>query len=467
MRLLVVGGGPAGIAAALQARELGAEVTLVEARRVGGTTLNSGPAPVRTLARCARLVRDAGSWQRFGLRGSPPQVDLTAALANAESIATYVHETRRLSDALRGQGIDLLENAGPASFADPHTVHLNDGRAMHGDAIVVAVGGHAARPPIPGTELGLTYEDVRTLTALPRSVAVIGAADTGCQLASILTDFGVDVTLIEAGERVVPRADLDISDSLIDAFRRRGITVTTSTQVANLQAASRGYAVSYRSAQGPGTLTVDAVFFATGWPGNLEELAPGNAGINTDRGYITVGPDLRTSQPHILAAGDINGLSMLVPSARHEGQIAAENAVLGTRRRYLHEIVPTGSFTDPEYGSVGLTEDEARERYDCSIGLTSYNDLVRPLADGHPDGFCKLIVETNHRHLLGAHVLGEYSAEVIQMVAACMAANMRIEQIAELQPAFPTFTEAVTRAAQQIVRDLGISPQPASWRDMR
>ena len=157
---------------------------------------------------------------------------------------------------------------------------------------------------------------------------------------------------------------------------------------------------------------------------------------------------------------------MLVPSARHEGRIAAENAVLGTKRRALHDVVPTGSFTDPEYGSVGLTEDQARQRYDCAVALIPYHDLVRPLADGHPNGFCKLIIETNRRYLLGAHVLGECSAEVIQMISACMAANMRIEQIAELQPAFPTFTEAAQLAAQQLTRQLGIAPHPASWPDL-
>ena len=133
----------------------------------------------------------------------------------------------------------------------------------------------------------------------------------------------------------------------------------------------------------------------------------------------------------------------------------------------MHEIVPTGSFTDPEYGSVGLTEAEARERYDCEVAVVRYDDLIRAVVDGHPDGFCKMIVERNRRYVLGVHVLGEYAAEVIQMAAACMAANMRVEQIADLQPAFPTFTEGVGMAAQKIVRQLGIAPLAPSWSDLR
>ncbi len=154
---------------------------------------------------------------------------------------------------------------------------------------------------------------------------------------------------------------------------------------------------------------------------------------------------------------------MLVPSARLEGRVAAENAVLGPRRRALHELVPVGSFTDPEYGSVGLTETQARSRYECAVATARYEDLLRPVADAQPEGFCKLIVETGRREIVGAHLLGEYSAEVIQTVAAYMAARMPIEQVAELQLAFPTFTEGVGMAAQMIARTLGVRPLPQVW----
>lgn len=190
-------------------------------------------------------------------------------------------------------------------------------------------------------------------------------------------------------------------------------------------------------------------------------------GIEIERGYVRVDPSLRSSLPHVFAAGDVNGISMLVPSARLQGRLAAENAVLGTHRHVSHDIVPTGSFTDPEYGGVGLTEAQARERYDCEVAVARYEDLVRPVIDDHPLGFCKLIVERHRRYVLGAHVLGEYSAEVIQTISACMAANLRIEQIAELVPAFPTFTEAITVAAQMIVRQMGIAPTTPTWGELR
>ncbi len=467
MRLLVLGGGPAGISAALHARELGADVTLVEAQLVGGTSLNTGPAPVRTLARTARLIRDAKSWERLGLRGAGPQVDIVAALASAQRVADYLHHDRRMADALAHQGIDLVDGCGPGVFVDSQTVVVPDGREFRGDAVVVAVGGRAGRLPIPGAELALTYADLRTLTSLPASAVIVGGADTGCQIASVLADFGVSTTVIEAGARLVPHADQDVSDGLAQSFRDRGIAIWTSTLVERLEGIANGATVHYQSDEGPGRLDVEVVFFAVGWPGNADLLGANNVGIDTDRGYVKVDDALRSNLPHVLAAGDVNGISMLVPSARLEGRVAAGNAVLRTRRRFTHELVPTGSFTDPEYGGVGLTEAQARERYECEIAVIRYGDMVRPVIDDHPDGFCKLIVERDRRYILGAHVLGEYSAEVIQTASACMAANLRVEQVAELQPAFPTFTEGITLAAQTVVRQMGLAPTAPTWGGLR
>jgi dihydrolipoamide dehydrogenase len=467
MRVVVIGGGPAGVTAALHAAELGAEVTLVERGRVGGTALNSGPAPVRTLARAARLVRDWSSWDAFGLRGPKPEVDLVATLANAERVAAHAHEHRRIAEHIRGSGVELVEEAGTVRFADSHTVTTGDGRAWPADRVVIAVGGRPGRLPIPGADLGMTYEDLRNLTVLPERICVIGAADTGCQLTSILADFGCQVTLVEYAPRIVPRADQDVSTALAHAFRARGIDVVTGAAVQRLSARQPGLRVVYSAGEETSTVDVDAAFFAVGWPGNADLIDADAAGVAIEGGYVAADACLRTSVPHIFAAGDVDGNSMLVASAILEGRVAAENAVLGSRRRVVHDVVPVGSFTDPEYGSVGLTEEQARTRYDCAVAVAHYDDLLRPVADGQPDGFCKLIVETGQRRILGAHVLGEYSAEVIQMVAACMAAGTRIEEVAELQYAFPTFTEGVHQAAQMIVRDLGVRTMPQLWSSLR
>ena len=214
MKLLVVGGGPAGVTAALQARELGADVTLLEAEQIGGTNLNHGPTPVRTLARAARLARDWSSWERFGLEGPPPVPNLEAILANAARVARYAHDKKDVAGHLRHQGIELDEHLGPVQFTGPHTMRAGDGRSWRADRIVIAVGCRAAPLPVPGGELALTYQDIWTLKALPQHVTVIGGADTGCQVASIFADLGADVRLFEAGPRLVPGADASVSAAL-------------------------------------------------------------------------------------------------------------------------------------------------------------------------------------------------------------------------------------------------------------
>ena len=235
MRLLVIGGGPAGCPRRLQGAELGAAVTLVETKRVGGTSINEGPAPIRTLARAARLARDAKSWETFGLRGAAPTVDVKAAVANATRVADYSHDVKRMSDYIAACGVELVQNAGPARFVDEHTIEVADGRRFSGDAIVVAVGGHAGRLPIPGAELALTYEDIRDLTELPVSSVVIGGSDTGCQLASILVDFGSKVTVLEFADRIKPRSDHDVSAGLTAAFEAKGMQVITGTRATSIE----------------------------------------------------------------------------------------------------------------------------------------------------------------------------------------------------------------------------------------
>lgn len=466
MRLIVIGGGPAGLSAALQGTALGAEVTLLEAAQVGGTIDDSGPAPVRALARTARLMRDSKSWETFGLSGQPPQVDMSAAIENALRVANYTRDERRMASYISGSGVHLIDNAGQVTFHDAHHVDLADGRRLDADAFVICVGGHPARLEIPGVELAHTYEDIARLESVPQRAVVIGGNDTGCQLASILADFGAEVTMIEYQPHLKSAADLDLSIGLENAFAERGIVLALGAQVEGLSADGARKTVTYTQSDQPHEVMADEVFMAVGWPGNAAGLGLDRLGIATDRGLIEVDETLRTSQPNIFAAGDVTGRSMLVPSARIDGRIAAENAVLGTRLHSRHPIVPTGSFTDPEYGSVGLTEQEARASHNVAVGLIRYTDLLRPVADSQTDGFCKLIVDADRLVILGAHVLGEYSAELIQMVAMCMVTNMRVDQLAEMPYAFPTFTEAIGMAAQQVVRTLGLAHIAQHWSDL-
>ena len=467
LSVLVLGGGPAGLTAALQARELGARVTLAEAAQVGGTSLNRGPAPVRTLARTARLARDWSSWQAFGLRGPAPEPDLAAALANSERVSRYAREKKDLAGHLRRLGVELAEDTGPAAFTGPHAVAVADGRSWSADRVIIAVGGHAARLPIQGAELALTYEDLPSLPSRPRRVAVIGGADTGCQIASILADLGSQVTVLEAGPALVPSADSDVCAALAAAFTARGMSIMTGTLALALHQAGNVVRIDLSRDGARGQAEADAVFFAVGWPANTDGMNLAAAGVATHNGAVVVDEYLRTTAGHIFAAGDVDGHMMLVQTARMEGRTAAKNAVLGLSRPASYAVVPSGSFTDPEYGRVGLTEQQARLEHDVVTGTARYEDLLRPVADGRPDGFCKLIADRHTHLILGGHVLGEYSAETVQTIAACMAAQLTVEQVAELQLAFPTFTEGISLAAVMICRTLGIGSFPQAWSYLR
>jgi pyruvate/2-oxoglutarate dehydrogenase complex dihydrolipoamide dehydrogenase (E3) component len=241
------------------------------------------------------------------------------------------------------------------------------------------------------------------------------------------------------------------------------MTIATGTMVESLARRGGEVRIEHRGRDGTGQAAADAVFFAVGWPGNLGQLNLDAAGVSAGPSAIAVDQYLRTNVGHIFAVGDVNGHSMLVQSARMEGRIAARNAILGPARQATYDVVPSGSFTDPEYGRVGLSEPEAARTHDTVTGLARYDDLLRPVADGRPDGFCKLIADRASHTILGGHVLGEYSAETVQTVAACMAAGMTVEQVAELQFAYPTFTEGVSMAAQKICRKLSIGQFPQVW----
>jgi pyruvate/2-oxoglutarate dehydrogenase complex dihydrolipoamide dehydrogenase (E3) component len=325
------------------------------------------------------------------------------------------------------------------------------------------VGGHAAALPVPGGDLALTYHDIRTLQSLPARVAVIGAADTGCQLASIFADFGAHVLLFETAPAIVPGADVSISEGLRRAFESRGIEIWTGATVDALHSNDRGVVMDLHRGDAPEQVRSEVVFAAVGWPARVEELNLPAAGLSYERQAIQVDAYLRTSVEHIYAAGDVNGRSKVVQSARLEGRTAAWNAVRGADRQVPHDVVPCGSFTNPEYGSVGLTENVAARHHDIAVGVATYDDLLRPVADGHPDGFCKLIADRADHRILGAHVLGEYSAETVQVVATAMSAGMTVEQLAEMEFAFPTFTEGVSMAAQKVCRQIGTGQFPLAW----
>src|ERR687889_769621 len=446
--VVVIGGGPSGVTAALRARELGATVALIESEHMGGVSTNDGCVPTRVLARAARLVRDAEQFADFGLEGEPPKVDFVRLLNHTEQIVRTVHEKKQLQAQLEAADVRVFDGVGAARFLDSHTLALANGNSVQGEKFILCVGGHARRIPLPGSEHALTHSDVWTMKGLPESIAVVGAAATGCQLASVFAAFGARVRLLEVSPRILAAEDEVVSDGVTEAFGRRGIEMVTGIGgVEKVERENGHLSLFYAKNDETHTLAAETIIFAVGWSGNVEGLNLEAVGVETRRGgYVQVDDSLRTSAQHIFAAGDITGRMMLVQSATNEGNLAAEQTVLGGEHGYRHTIVPHGGFTDPEYASVGLTE-----------------KLDRGVVDGHTEGFCKLLVDRGSRRILGAHIVGEQAVEVVQIVATAMRAGMPVEQLADVEFAYPTFTAIVGIAARRALRNLGLVAVSPRW----
>ena len=463
--VIVLGGGPAGTTAALRARELGASVALVERDRLGGTCTNDGCVPTRVLAKAARLLRDHKQYADYGLSSPAPVPDFSQLISRTQQIVYSIHEKKQLMNVLKEAGVEVYVGVGQANFLDPYTLGLPDGTRLQAHKFILCIGGHAARLNFPGAEHAITHSDVWSLRKLPASVAIIGAAATGCQLASIFEAFGSSVTLFEMAPMILPKEDHSTSECVGNAFTSRGIQVVTGIGgVKGIVKHSNALDVHYSIGDRQEVLSVETVVMATGWPGNLEGLDLAIPGVVVDRGYIQVDDQFKTTAGHVWAAGDITGRMMLVQSAGHEARVAAENAVLGHRHEHNHYIVPHGGFTDPEYGSVGLTEAQARQAGGHLVALVPFSDLDRAVIDGHPQGFCKLIIDKDTHKILGAHVVGEQALETVHLVTAGMAADIGVEQLADLEIAYPTYAAVVGLAARKLVRELGLMELSPQWR---
>jgi dihydrolipoamide dehydrogenase len=466
--VIVIGGGPAGVTAALRARELGASVALIERAHLGGTCTNDGCVPTRVLAKAARLMRDSEQFAEYGLIAERPQIDFRQLLARTQQVVYQIHEKKQLLSHLEAVGVTTYSDAGEASFVDLHTVRLADGTRLEGQKIVICAGGSARRLPFPGSEFAATHSDVWTLERLPESVAIVGGGSTGCQLASIFAAFGSKVVLLDIAPRLLIVEDTLVAETVSGEFRNRGIEIVTGIDGVERIDMVDGLRKLTYSHQGQRISELfESVILSVGWPGNLDGLQLSAAGVAVNRGYVEVNDYMQTSVPHIFAAGDITGRLMLVQSASFQARVAVENALLGLERRDERRLVPHGGFTDPEYASVGMTEAQAREQHDCAVAVVPYTDMDRAVIDGHTVGFCKLIVDRSTRQVIGAHVVGELAVEVVQLVAAGMAGGLYVEQLAELEIAYPTFSAVVGLAARQLVRELGVVPVVPEWRELR
>ena len=329
---------------------------------------------------------------------------------------------------------------------------------LEADKIIICTGGIARRLDLPGIDLTHTHSDAWGLASTPPSMLVIGAGATGVQVASIFNAFGSRVTLYEAAPRILLSEDDDVAASVGGALKASGIEVLEDAgTIERFEPGPDGVRMIHSRDGGRGVIEKALVVVAVGWVANTADLNLTAAGAQLDeRGYIKVDSELRTTTPHIFAAGDVTGHLMVVHEATREAYLAATNAVLGETTSLPAKVSPLGSFTDPEYASVGLTETAARETHDVIIATERFDSLPRPIIDGRPTGFCKLIADRRLHTILGCHIVGERAVELAQLAAIAIAADMRVDELALVPFSFPTYASALGRAAVNAARQLEV-----------
>lgn len=456
--VIVIGGGPAGMTAALRVGDLGAKTVLVTRDEFGGMAANDGPVPVRTLAHAARLMRDARQLDLYGIVVGEPTLDYTRLLTRVREIVEDVRAHSTFRAQLDVLSVTIKEQCGGVHFTDPHTVETESGLRLRADKFIICTGGTSRKLSVPGAELTATHSDAWALTSVPPSMIVIGGGATGAQVASVFNAFGSRIQLFHTGPRILPTEDEEVSAQVAAAFRESGIEVREAFGVIELfEKTSDGIRMHFSKDGLRENTEASLAVAAIGWAANTTGLDLARAGVETDkRDFVRVDEFLQTSAPHVFAAGDVIGRMMLVPQAIQEGFVAATNAVRGATMKELDAPAPIGSFTDPEYAQVGLTEKQARATGEVVVAKICFDSTTRTIIDGRTNGFCKLIVDSKTRQILGCHVVGERAVEITQIAAVCMAARMRVDDLAQVPLSFPTYAGVLGRVAAQATRRLNL-----------
>lgn len=464
--LIVIGAGPAGVLAAIRAADLGARTVLVTSTVFGGMATNEGPVPVRTLAYAARLLRQVPELGRYGVNVSQPVLDYSRLLSRVHEVVDDVVAHSSLREQIDSLGVTVHEHAGTARFSDAHTVVTDKGLRLQADRIIICAGGMSRPLRVPGSDLTLSPGEAWRLESPPDSMLVIGGGATGTQVASIFRAFGTEVQLFEPGPRILSVEDEDVSAAITAAFRQAGIQVHERFgQIDDFTRSAKGIRMEFSKEGRKQSAEAAMAVVAAGWVADTAGLNLTAAGVMPDqRGFVGVDEYLRTSTPHVFAAGDITGRIMLVPSAMQQGFVAATNAVLGPTLPLIDQVRTGASLTYPEYASAGLTEAQARTSHDILTSTVRFDSTMRTIIDGRKTGFCKLIVDRQSARILGCHIVGERAGEIVQVAALAIATKMRVDELAHVPLAFPTYSGNIAYAAADAARRLELD---VSWHGNR
>ncbi len=455
----IIGGGPAGYTAAIRGAELGLKVALIDnAPKLGGTCLHVGCIPTKALLFNAELWDHLKHAAEFGIKlgdGNAPQLDWAAVLTRKNSIISK--HVKGLEFLMKKHKIAVIAGTGrltgPAQ-AGVHTVNVagQSGEASQVKAknVVLATGSSAKMlPGLQADSTILTNIEILSLDRVPKSLIVIGAGAVGTEFASIFRSFGTEVTILEFLPRVVPVEDEEISRELTRVFKKRGIDVNTGAKVEKVEKTETGVRVSYTDSNSkPQVKEAEKVLIAVGRAGRTENIGLEKTKIELDRGLIKVNAEQQTAEPGVYAIGDI---VLGMPQLAHVGSMAglvAMAKIAGAKFRPINrERIPGCTYTEPQIGSVGLTEVQAKEKgYDVKVGKFPFAGNSKATIVGSHDGFVKIVSDAKYGEILGVHIIGPQATEIIAEAVTVLELEGTVEEMMYTIHAHPTLSESLLDA---------------------
>ena len=444
--VVVIGGGPAGYVAAIRAAQVGGKVAVVEKSELGGTCLNRGCIPTKTFLKNAEIIEGIEMSSKRGiiLENEKFTVDMPKVVSLKNEIVKTL--TNGVQGLLKSNSIKIFKGVGKIN--KDKDVVINGEKVLRTNKIILAGGSKVGSVNIPGIESKrvLTSDDILDLKELPKSLAVIGGGVVGVELGQAYLSFGSEVTVIEMMDRIVPGVDREASETLRKALEKKGMKILTSSKIKEIIDEGDKLRIKLEDKE---DVVAEKALLSIGRVPDLE--AVGELDLEMERGKIKVDKYMETSVEGVYAPGDINGIKMLAHAAFRMGEVAAENAILGNHREIKLETTPSAIYTIPEVGMVGLTEEEAKEKYDINVGKFAFVGNGRALASGDTTGFVKVIADKKYGEILGVHIVGQSAAEIINEASSLMAMEITVDEVIKTIHGHPTFSEALFEACADVL----------------
>jgi dihydrolipoamide dehydrogenase len=449
--VIVVGGGPAGYVCAIRAAQLGLATAVVERDKLGGVCVNIGCIPTKALLHSAYVANLVAHDARdLGVEVGAVKTDYGTAMRRSRKVSEQ--NSKGVEFLMKKHKVTVVRGTGV--LGKNRTVKVGNDTYEAKKAVVIATGSRVKGIPQIGLEINKTTvissDEALFLERAPGSMAIVGAGAVGCEFADVFSAFGTKVTLIEALPRILPLEDAESSDALTKSYRKRGIAVLAGAQVKKATVGKDKVALEVVAGGKTETVEVEKVLMAAGRAVNTESLGLQEAGVKlTDRGFVQVDLEtLETSAPGVYCIGDVAGPPMLAHKGSREGVVVAERIAGHKPHPIRYDNVPSVTYCHPEVASIGLTEEQAKERkLDYQVGRFPFSANGRARTAGETEGFVKIVRDRKYGEILGAHIVGSHASEIIHELAVARENEYTVEEVDLAIHAHPTLSEAIAEAA--------------------